>query len=168
MSTVRDTHSQTAPELASARSEGRNEPQRSAEVSPGAAPRATEVLERPTKRRFAAEYRRRILAEVAAAEPGQIGSILRREGLYASHLTSWRRAQRRAELAALESRKRGPKPSKDERDARIARLEREKAELERKLRKAEVIIDLQKKVSQILGIALPAIEDSDEDSEGRS
>lgn len=168
MSTVRDTDTLIAPGIASARSEGRNEPQRSAEVIPGAAPRSTEVLERPTRRRFPAEYRRRILAECDAAEAGQIGAILRREGLYASHLTSWRKTQRRAELAALESQKRGPKPSKDERDARIARLEREKAALEKKLRKAEVIIDLQKKVSQILGIALPVLEQNDDEPERHS
>ena len=124
-----------------------------------------EVLARPVRRRFTAEYKRRILAEAdAAGEPGAIGAMLRREGLYSSQLGQWRDARSRAEHAAFEPKKRGPKAApKDPRDAELVRLIRANTKLEKKLRKAELIIDLQKKVSQILGITLPALENIDDD-----
>ena len=124
-----------------------------------------EVLGRPVRRRFTADYKRRILAEAdAAREPGAIGAMLRREGLYSSLLAEWRAARSRAEQAAFEPKKRGPKAApKDPRDAELVRLTRANEKLEKKLRRAELIIDLQKKVSQILGITLPALENIDDD-----
>ncbi len=125
-----------------------------------------EVRDRPVRRTYTAEYKRRIVAEAdAASEPGVIGALLRREGLYSSLLSQWRQGRARAEQHAFEPSTRGPKAvAKDARDADLARLTREVAALEKKLRKAELIIDFQKKVSQILGIALPALED---DANGR-
>lgn len=124
-----------------------------------------EVLGKPQRRRFTAEYKRRILAEADAAhEPGAIGALLRREGLYSSLLAEWRAARARAEHAAFEPKRRGPKAApKDPRDAELVRLTRANEKLVKKLQKAELIIDLQKKVSQILGITLPALESIDDD-----
>ena len=111
------------------------------------------------RRRFTAEYKLRILREVERAkEPGEVGAILRREGLYSSHLVQWRHQRDRVAKAGL-VRKRGPKPRLE--DPRIKKLEREKARLERKLRQAEIIIEYQKKVAALLGIPLNQ-PDSDE------
>jgi len=89
--------------------------------------------------------------------------LLRREGLYSSHLSEWRRKREVGELQALESKKRGRKPKRrDPLAADVARLERDKARLEEELRKARIIIDVQKKLSEMLG--LPAAEDSGSDS----
>ena len=95
----------------------------------------------------------RILEEVdACSEPGEIGRLLRREGLYSSHLSEWRRSRREGTLAALAPRKRGRKPKpRNPLDHKVARLEREKAALEEELRKARIIIDVQKKVAGLLG-----------------
>ena len=125
-----------------------------------------EVRDTPVRRTFTAEYKRRILAEAdAAREPGAIGVLLRREGLYSSLLSEWRGARTRAARSAFEPKPRGPKAApKDPRDAELARLTRENERLEKKLRKAELMIDLQKKLSQILGITLPALAD---DEDGR-
>lgn len=135
----------------------------------GSAPPDPEVLERPVRRTYTAEYKRRILAEAdAAREPGAIGALLRREGLYSSLLSEWRAARARAERDAFTPKKRGPKPAlKDPRDAELLRLSRENEKLQKKLRKAELMIDLQKKVSQILGITLPALESDDDDERTR-
>lgn len=128
-----------------------------------------EVPDKPVRRRFTTEYKRRILAEADAARtPGEVGALLRREGLYSSLLSEWRAARRRGELAALVPKRRGPKAvPKDPRDTELARLERENELLQKKLRKAELMIDLQKKVSQILGVALPAIENDEDDARTR-
>ena len=148
-------------------SEGeRSEPERAAlpDGGGGATP-DPEVIERPVRRRFTVDYKQRILAEVdAASDTGTIGRILRREGLYSSHLASWRKTRDQSQRAALEPKKRGPKPSpKNPLKAEVAKLTRENAKLNKKLRRAELIIDLQKKVSQILGITLPVLEESDDD-----
>jgi transposase len=121
----------------------------------------TEVTEKATRRRFTGEYKRRILREAAACKgPGEVGALLRREGLYSSHLTYWRKEAARGELAALTPKKRGPQPkASDERDKRIAQLERDNAKLARRAERAEALVEVQKKVSQLLGIALPTIED---------
>lgn len=117
----------------------------------------TEVTEKATRRRYTAEYKARILREAdACTKPGELGALLRREGLYSSHLTSWRAQAARGELAGLEPKKRGPKPKAvDPRDKQLAALERENAKLQRRLERAEALIAVQKKVSQLLGIALP-------------
>jgi len=120
----------------------------------------TEVSSRPQRRRFTAEYRRRIVKEAeACAEVGQVGALLRREGLYSSHLASWRRATERAELAAQAPRKRGPKPKFDERDRRLVELQRENDKLKARAERAELLVEIQKKVASVLGIPL---HDSDE------
>lgn len=121
---------------------------------------STEVSEKAKRRRFTAEYKVRILREVERCKsPGQVGALLRREGLYSSLLSEWRRQRDRVAKAALKATRRGPKPNVV--DPRIRQLEREKARLERRLAQAEAIIDVQKKVSEILGIPLAKI-DADE------
>ena len=144
----------------------RSEPERAA--LPDGGGRATpnpEVSERPVRRRFTVDYKQRILTEVdAAADSRTIGRILRREGLYSSHLANWRKTRHQSLRTALEPKKRGPKPApKNPLQAENAKLTRENARLNKKLRRAELIIDLQKKVSQILGITLPVLEESDDD-----
>lgn len=104
-----------------------------------------EVPSKPRKRVFSAEYKERILAEVEAAVPGEIGAILRREGLYSSHLTDWRRARQLGTLG-LNARTKPGRPKNDPLLAENERLRRENERLEEKLRKAELVIDVQKKV----------------------
>jgi transposase-like protein len=113
-------------------------------------------------RRFSAEYKQRILrlAE-GCTEPGEVGALLRREGLYSSHLSIWRAQRDRGELAGLAPKKRGRKPDLDKPSAReIARLRRDNERLREQLRKAETVIDVQKKLSTLLGIELPSQDDS--------
>ncbi len=115
-----------------------------------------EVAERAARRRFTAEYKRRVLQEAdACAGTGELGGLLRREGLYSSHLTTWRRQREQGTLAALSPKKRGRPASPGSPLARrVAELEREKARLEGRLKQAETIIEVQKKISEILGIPL--------------
>ena len=114
----------------------------------------TEVVAKAKHRQFSAEYKRRILQEAdASVELGQIGALLRREGLYSSHLTTWRRQRESGELEGLASHKRGPKV--DPQAAELGRLQRENERLRERLRRAELIIDVQKKVSQMLGLPIP-------------
>jgi transposase len=121
-----------------------------------------EVVEKPKRRRFSAEYRLRIVREAdVCKEPGEIGALLRREGLYSSLLSSWRRQRDAGALAGLESKKRGPKAKAV--DPRVKRLERENARLKRKLEQAETIIDIQKKVAGMLGIPLKSSEADEKD-----
>jgi len=119
--------------------------------------RDTEVVAKAKRRRFSAEYKRRILQEAEKARSaGEIGALLRREGLYSSHLTTWRAARKRGELVGLAEKRRGPKPKpRDERDQRIADLERELARARRNLERAEAVIEVQKKLSILLGVELP-------------
>jgi transposase-like protein len=107
--------------------------------------RETEVQLRATRRTFTAEYKRRILAEADACPRGQIGSVLRREGLYYSHLAKWR-GERAA--GTLRDKPRGPQPNPNR--VEVERLARENAALKRKLAQAEAIIDAQKKLAQLL------------------
>lgn len=125
----------------------------------GAAPPDPETVPRRPARRFTTDQKQRILAEIAAAPPGTVGAILRREGLYYSTMASWRRTSKRAHSASNASPK-----TKDSR-LEVARLQRENTRLHKKLRKAQLMIDLQKKVAEMLGIALPAIENSDDEHE---
>lgn len=106
----------------------------------------TEVREKPKRRTFTTAYKRRILEETDAAVPGTIAAILRREGLYSSHLTKWR-AEREEGLSKKRGRKGNPLTAENR------RLRAECARLEKKLNQANEIIELQKKVSEILGIA---------------
>jgi transposase-like protein len=111
-----------------------------------------EVLEKPVRRRFTAEYKRKILAEAdACTEPGMLGGLLRREGLYSSHLTTWRRQRDEGALAGLTPKRRGRKArAKNPLAEEVTRLERENERLKEQLRQAELIIDVQKKVSEML------------------
>ena len=130
-----------------------------------AAGAAVEVVAKARRRRFSAEYKARILREAeACAGSGQIGALLRREGLYSSHLTEWRRLRARGAVAALAAKKRGRKSTRDARDRELAKLSRENARLRRKLTQAEAVIEVQKKLSEILGITLnpPARDESEE------
>ena len=116
----------------------------------------TEVTAKATRRRFTAAEKLRVLKEAdRCTKPGELGALLRREGLYSSHLAAWRAARRRGELAGLTPRARGPKPKPvDPRDRKIAELERETRRLQARLERAEGLIAVQKKVSQLLGIPL--------------
>lgn len=119
-----------------------------------AAPPDTEVEDRPLRRRFTAAYKLRIVEEAdRCTEPGEVGRLLRREGLYASNLTAWRKAARSGSLGAL-SKKRGRKAERNPLEDKVSRLEREKARLENELRKARLIIDVQGKVAGLLGLSL--------------
>jgi len=119
----------------------------------------TEVVAKAKRRQYTAEYKLRILREVDACQGyGEIGALLRREGVYSSSLTNWRRQRERGELDGLSPQKRGPKP--DPQAIELARLKREVERLRERLRKAELIIDVQKKVAQMLG---EASEETDQD-----
>jgi transposase-like protein len=113
-----------------------------------------EVMPKAKRRTFTAGYKSWVLEEAdkCREQPGQIGRLLRREGLYSSHLTTWRRQREAGELAGLAPRKRGRKANKE--SAEISRLQRENNRLERQLEQAELIIEAQKKLSEILGITL--------------
>ena len=112
------------------------------------------------RRRFSAEYRLRILKHAdACKKPGELGALLRREGLYSSLLTNWRRQRDHGALREMRGRRRGPKARPV--DPRVTQLEAENRRLQRKLQRAETIITLQKKVAEILGIPLKPL-DSDE------
>jgi transposase-like protein len=122
-----------------------------------------EVLEKPQRRRFTAEYKARILREVESCPEGARGELLRREGLYSSHLITWRRQRDEGALTALEPKKRGRKAKR--RDPLVVeneQLRRELAKVRHRLEQAEVIIEVQKKVSQILGIPLNADGEKEE------
>jgi len=125
-----------------------------------------EVPEKRRRRKFSAQYKLRILAEAEAChEPGQIGVLLRREGLYSSNLSTWKRQQEAGLLEALSPKKRGRKGKvKNPLAQQVARLERENERLKEQLRKAEIIIDVQKKISQILGITQEHLEEEEKNS----
>jgi transposase len=108
-----------------------------------------EVPERARRRTFTAKYKLEVLAAYEAAEPGEKGAILRREGLYSSHIVEWRRARDAGALTGL-ARPRG-RPAPDPRDAQIARLRKEKARLEQELAKARFVVEVQAKLQALLG-----------------
>jgi transposase len=128
------------------------------------------VTAKATRRRFTADYKRKILQEAdACTEPGQIGSLLRREGLYSSHLVNWRAAREHGELAGLEPKKRGPKAQESNPLAKqLADQQRENARLKAENAKLQIICEVQKKVSLLLGVTLPTIPEDDESTKGSS
>ena len=134
-------------------SEERSDERPAVEAAPPALP-DPETPEKPYRRRFSADYKLRILEEADACEaPGEVGRLLRREGLYSSHLAAWRKARRRGSLAEL-SKRRGPKGKPVNPLARkVEKLERENLRLEEELRKAHVILDVQGKVAGLLGLS---------------
>jgi len=123
---------------------------------PPAPPRPNpEVVADAKRRSFTAEYKLRILAEADAANPGAIGALLRRQGLYSSHLVTWRRERQAGILKGLTPHKRGPKSKRNLQDEEIQNLRRQIQRLTEELRKAEIVIDVQKKVGALLGWPLP-------------
>jgi transposase-like protein len=135
-------------------------------VSPSGAPAAgsppptmgaeTEVVAKAQRRRFTAEYKRRIVREADhCATTGAIGGLLRREGLYASYLTAWRAARDRGELEGLAPKPRGPKAvAPDPRDKQLVEQERELGKWRKRAERAEALVEVQKKVAILLGTAL--------------
>jgi transposase len=122
----------------------------------------TEVPEKARRRAFTVEYKRKIVKEAESCKgPGEIGALLRREGLFSSHLTTWRQARDRGELApGAATKKRGPKAAPvDPRDKKIAELERQNAKLTTRAERAEAIADIQKKLAALFGRPFPS-EDS--------
>jgi transposase len=138
----------------------------SAPAAQGASPRASgvsvETLPKAGQRRFfsAAEKLRIVREAAACTERGDIEALLRREGIYSSHLAAWRKQLALHGSEALAGRKRGRKPKLDAKDKRIAELEKRAAKLEAKLVLAGKLLDLQKKAASILGIELASDEES--------
>jgi len=122
-----------------------------------------EVPEKKLRRKFTAKYKLRILAEAdACTQQGQLGALLRREGLYSSYLTTWRNQREKGLLKVMTPKKRGRKrKEKNPLTKKVAQLENENRRLQQKLKKAELIIEAQKKMSEILGIA-QNLNESDE------
>jgi len=121
-----------------------------------------EVEAKPKRRKFTAAYRLRILEEAERCQsPGEIGRLLRREGLYSSHLANWRKARREGSLAALSPKKRGAKPkARNPLEPKVRQLEAKVARLEAELEKAHTILDVQEKVAGLLGFSLERGKDS--------
>ncbi len=121
-----------------------------------------EVTERAKRRRFTVEYKLDILRQAdACRRDGDLGALLRREGLYSSHLVTWRRQRDEIAKAGLKARKRGPKPKAV--DPRVKELERENARLKRRLERVELMLDIQKKASEMLGIPLNHLDKDEND-----
>jgi transposase-like protein len=132
-------------------------------VVPAAAAATPELSDRPRRRTFTVQEKLRVLAEIDGVAPGGIGAILRREGLYSSTLSEWRRLRDSGALGALTPVKRGPKAAvPNPLAAELAQAKRENARLVRRLEHAEAIIGIQKKVAALLGIPL-ATPDSDDE-----
>jgi transposase len=153
------------------RSEGeRSAPKRSAAAAEaGAASAGTsrldpEVVAKAKRRSFSAEYKQRILQEAdrAATTPGSIGALLRREGLYSSHLVSWRRERSQGIREALLPRQRGRKSQRNPLEEENQKLRRQLGQMTEKLRKAETIIEVQKKVAALLGNPIPDVDPEEE------
>ncbi len=122
-----------------------------------------EVMAKPTRRRFTVEYKLRILRETdACSRRGEIGALLRREGLYSSNLTAWCKQREKGELEGLSQKRRGPLRKENNPLAdKVKALERENTRLRARAERAEGLVELQKKVSEILGIELKHNEEKD-------
>lgn len=121
---------------------------------------STEVVAKAKRKRFTAAEKLRILREADACQgSGEVGALLRREGIYSSYLSTWRKQRELGELDGLKPQKRGPKP--DPQAVELARLRRENERLQERLRQAELIISVQKKVAQMFGETLetPDLDD---------
>lgn len=122
-----------------------------------------EVLALSGRRRFKASYKARIVREAdACKEPGEIGSLLRREGLYSSHLNNWRKEYRKGAESALADDSRGRKQTKNPLEPEVERLTRELERTKQKLHQAEMVIEFQKKLCEILGISPTGISKDEE------
>ena len=124
-----------------------------------------EVFEKPRKRRFTAEYKLKILGEAdACKDDGEIGTVLRREGIYSSYLTAWRRQREEGTLGALGPKKRGRKSKRtDPLAAEVQKLKKENQRLKKRLMQTETIIEVQKKMSEALEIPLKSPEEEEND-----
>ena len=131
-------------------------PGTTSETAPAGA--VSEVAAKPVRRAFSAAEKLRILQAADACPSGELGALLRREGLYSSHLTQWRRLRAAGQLAGLALKKRGPKP--DPQAAELAHLHLEVRRLQARLQQAEAIIDVQKKLSVAFGLS-PLLPNSD-------
>ena len=132
-----------------------------AEAGDNQAPAEMEVTAKPHRRQFTASYKLRILEMADACSPGELGALLRREGLYSSHLATWRRQRREGALDGLKPKKRGRKAKKvHPAEKQLRKLRAENARLRDRLDKAETIIAVQKKLARLLGTL-----DKNEDSE---
>jgi transposase-like protein len=124
-----------------------------------------EVGAKPIRRHHTAEYKLRILREGDKCGPGGIAALLRREGLYSSALTEWRRQRELGQLAGLASRKRGRKAaSRNPLVAENERLHRENERLQKRLRQAETIIEVQKKLCEVLGLPVGTPSENEEEN----
>jgi hypothetical protein len=132
--------------------------------------RPTEVRAKASRRRFSAEYKRAILAEADRCQrPGELGALLRREGLWSSHLSTWRAQRAAGELEALAARKRGRKPAPaNPLDGRVHELERENAKLRKRAERAEALVEVQKKLSELWGVTLATPETEDPSGSDRT
>ena len=134
----------------------------------------TEIIASPQhdrrqRRRFSAADKERILLEAdGCTQRGEIGELLRREGIYSSHLSTWRSQREREGLSGLQAKPPGPKPRMDAKDRVIEQQDKRIAKLEKELRISTALIELQKKAHEILGIALPGNEDAQGDSPNSS
>lgn len=151
----------TATEVRPKASDGeRSEQERAYGLTSVASTRAIadpEVPAKAARRRFSAQYKLKILEQLdRCRNSNEVGALLRREGLYSSHLTKWRRLREQGALQGLEPQKRGRKEKEVNPLSReVARLQRENERLQVRLKQAETIIEVQKKVSELLGISLP-------------
>jgi len=119
---------------------------------------STEIAVKPTRRKFTAEYKLKILQETDQCKPGDVGAVLRREGLFSSNLVAWRREREVGQLQSLAPRRRGRKPHPLE--AENALLKKQLARTKKKLEEAEIILDAQKKLCQLFGMnPLPEVEE---------
>jgi transposase-like protein len=129
----------------------------------------TEVSPKAKRRRFPAEYKKKILDELdALTDRGEVGAVLRREGLYSSHIHEWRSLRRAGEMDGLAPKKRGPKPQEaNPLEKELAAKERENARLRAENEKMAIVIDVQKKVAQLLGVTLPNPDDEKKNKSSR-
>lgn len=163
-----NNHKVPAPALATMLSAGRREPERSESdrrpadgiAGPESKPHPDpEVVAHAKRRRFNAEYKQRILSQADQAKgSGGIGQLLRREGLYSSLIATWRREREAGVLQGLTPQKRGPKSKRDPIAEETDKLRRDVTRLTEQLRKAEIIIDIQKKVATLLGRTLATVD----------
>ena len=122
-----------------------------------------EVRVKATRRRFSARYKLRILKQVDRCQKGQVGALLRREGLYWSNLQTWQRQREEGTLKGLTPKKRGPKKTEANPLAgELKKLERENRQLKRKLQRAQIMLDIQKKASELLGIPLAKLDEEED------
>lgn len=126
-------------------------------MEPALVVQETEVTPKPKRRRFSAKEKLRVLQLVdACTQAGEVGALLRREGLYSSHLTEWRRARAAGELDGLSPKKRGRKALEvNPLQKKVVELERALGKAQARAKRAEALVELQKKVSELLGIQLP-------------